>query len=794
MDSSGSRSDGHGAATTITQDGRSIAIDTPLGKDTLILVSVDGQETVSRGYVYQAEFVTKAADTQIRTLLGKAATLWLGNSSPSERRPLHGHVRHLKRMGMDPRGYRMWRAEVVPWMWFLTRSVDCRIYQDKSVPDIIRSVLDEHELSHYRFRLFGEYPKLVFCVQYRETAFDFISRLMEHLGIAYWFEHAADRHTLVMSDDSRTAAYCDQRQVKLADRQDLGEVQWVEQDFTVRSGQWALKDYDFEVPTKNLRTNVSTVLGSPPLSRFEIFDFPGCYTSADEGKRLTRLRMEAEEAVHSQVSGKGNSTGFDAGKRFDLAGDEPDEAGQPRSYYLTDVRHSATDPIDYASAPPPPTYSNRFTGIPADVPFRPERSTHRPVVQGLQTATVVGPAGESIHVDKYGRVRVLFHWDRRGKHGEDASCWIRVSQAVAGSQYGGIAIPHVGHEVIVSFLEGDPDRPLIVGNVHNGGNMPPITLPADKDKTMLRDHGDNKIVMHGKAGKQHLSLVSPRSLNLYAVKSVGKALSADINFFDRNGSFSDPIDTFEDPNSLKELFTLFKAMDDPSNPKFQDTNSPGTTLTSVTSAPTPGAVDAISPSALADTAATCDINSMSEGNINGLSLGNTNAWVYSNSNTWVDQNSNSQVNGSLVALIKGNSTTTIDGTSLTTINSGARSVVTGNNTTIVSEDNITKAPGNYTYASTNVTRAHRNSTFCTGDNNTLVAGINDTVYFGLNMTLGLGLNLTVAPGMAIQLNGFSISNNGFNIATNSIKIHTTDGVDLKTVGFSFLTTALHLIA
>ena len=721
MDPSGGRPDEHGAAAPMTQDGRSIAIDTPLGKDTLILVSVDGAETVSRGYVYRAEFVTQAPDAQIRTLLGKAATLWLGNASPSERRPLHGHVRHLKRMGRDPRGYRMWRAEVVPWMWFLTRSVDCRIYQDKSVPDIIRSVLDEHDLSHYRFRLFGDYPKLVFCVQYRETAFHFISRLMEHLGIAYWFEHAADRHTLVMSDDSRTAAYCDQRQVKLADRQDLGEVQWVEQDVTVRSGQWALKDYDFEVPTKNLRTNVSTVHSSPPFSRFEIFDFPGCYTSADEGKRLTRLRMEAEEAVHSQLSGQGNSTGFDAGKRFDLDGDEPDDAGQSHSYFLTEVRHSAADPVNYASAPPPPTYSNRFTGIPADVPFRPERTTHKPFVQGLQTATVVGPAGESIHVDKYGRVRVLFHWDRRGKHGEDASCWIRVSQAVAGSQYGGIAIPHVGHEVIVSFLEGDPDRPLIVGNVHNGTNMPPINLPADKNKTMLRDHGDNKIIMHGKAGKQHLSLVSPRSLNMFAARGVAKSLSAATQFVSKDGStINDDVDGYEDQGSLTEIWNIFNSLETGASDANDDPHKQANILSQAQTANT------------ADQGASIDINSLSEGNINSLSFGRTNEWVWSDCNSWIRGNSNTKVLSDTNSEVDGNTT------SLT--NGWANSRVMGTSTSDFNSEVTTNIYSN-------------NKTFVSGNNTQVVVGTNDGVTLGLSTATVFGGAITLALPVSLQLFG-----------------------------------------
>ncbi len=540
-----------------TQDGRSIAIETSLGKDVVVLVGLDGVDRVSRGFVYTAEFVTCASDDQIRTLLAKPVTLWLHNNAETTRRPLHGHVRHLTRLHQDGRGYRCWRAEIVPQMWFLTCSVDCRIYQNLSLVEIIRSIFDECGLSHYQFRLLNTYSRMLYCVQYRESAFDFVSRLLEQAGISYWFEHAADRHTLVLADSNRLAPFCQPRKATFSERSDFGEIQEVTQDFAVHTGHWALNDFDFEVPTKNLRTRQSTIFASMMSGGSEKFDYPGHYTSPDQGHWQTRLRIEEEEVRHSQMSGLSSCARFDPGQRFEFERQESSGAAPVAEYFLTEVRHTARDLFNYGNTDQPATYSNRFVCIPAEMPFRPERLTPRPVIPGLQTATVVGPTGESIHVDKYGRIRVLFHWDRRGKRDEHASCWIRVSQAVAGSQYGGISIPHVGHEVIVSFLEGDPDRPLIVGNVHNGSNMPPINLPGDKNKTMLRDHGDNKIIMQGKAGKQHLSLVSPRSVNMFAVKNVAKSLSAaamldGVNFQD----FDDDIDS----KALDEMQTIYNAL------------------------------------------------------------------------------------------------------------------------------------------------------------------------------------------------------------------------------------------
>ena len=496
------------------------------------------------------------------------------------------------------------------------------------------------------------------------------------------------------------------------------------------------------------------------MKRFEIFDYPGHYLERGKGTELTRLRVEQEEAQHHRISGAGRYVGFDPGKRFILLPDRDDPGAKPKPYFLTEVRHSARDSRYFANEEEPVPYSNRFTAIPATSPFRPERLTPRPVVQGPQTATVVGPAGENIHTDQYGRVRVLFHWDHRGKRDEHASCWMRVSQTSAGSRWGSLAITHVGQEVIVEFLEGDPDRPIVTGHVHNGTNMPPIPLPEHQNKTIIRDHGDNKIVMHGKAGKQYMSMVSPRSLNMIAVRSAAKSLSADVTFASKNGAINDSIDSFEDSDSLTELWNIFQTLEYGT----PDAN----TRASANILP--------APMGTSDSGASIDINSISEGNINGLSLKNTNAWVYGNSNSWVHKDAN--------AKILGNSTSEVDGDATLT--------VLGNNVTDVTHDNRTSADNNYTSANNNYTFTHLNVT--TAHANITLAFANLTAYLGTNLTLGLGLNLTFVPGFNMQFCGFNISNNGFNVSTNSIKIDTTDGVELKDAGLNVLTTLLHLIA
>jgi type VI secretion system secreted protein VgrG len=636
LDENSSDGAGGGPEDQPTQAGHLLQIETELGKDVLLLTALDGVETVSRGFVYTIEMLTIASDDKVRGLLGHPVTLWLRNDSATERRPLHGHIRHLTRVSVDARGNRRWQAEVVPFMWFLKHSVDCRIYQDLTIPEIIRSVFDEHELTHYELRLHEQYPKQVYRVQYRESAFDFVSRLMEHVGIFYWFEHDKDRHLLVLADSNRVAKFTEPQQVVQSLRPDLGHIQELVHDFEFRTGNWALNDFDFEVPTKNLRTREPTVLDVPPMKRFEIFDYPGSYIMPEEGKRLTRLRIQEEEAHHHKVSGTGSFAGFDAGRRFALMPDRQRNGEKPASYLLTEVRHTARDTNYFSAETAPATYSNRFVCIPVETPFRPERQTDRPTVQGPQTATVVGPAGENIHTDQYGRVRVLFHWDRRGKRDEHASCWIRVSQVSAGSRWGSLAIPHVGQEVMVDFLEGDPDRPIVTGHVHNGDNMPPLNLPRDKDKTIMRDHGDNKLIMHGKAGYQWMSMVSPRAINFVAMRSPARSLSASIA---GDGSGPD-FDLDIGSRGWNELQAVYKELaQQKTTPKqLQNPAFAGVHID-------PSNLDQGNKNLGDFQADTVDINTLSEGDINSLSIGDTNAWVGNSMNQEVVGNTETVSHG-----------------------------------------------------------------------------------------------------------------------------------------------------
>jgi type VI secretion system secreted protein VgrG len=376
-----------------------------------------------------------------------------------------------------------YHAQVVPWLWFLTRQADCRIFQNLAVPDILTQVFNLFpNFKDFRLSLQATYPQLEYCVQYRETSFNFVSRLMEECGIFYYFDHSTQgKHTMVLADQSSNLPACpgsplsyDTQVGGLLDPEVIDN--WhVGQE--VRTGKYTVTDYNFITPSTSLLANDPTVVPLPASQSLELFDYPGLHTNKDDGDTVAKVRMQEEEASYMVVSGAGNCRGLMSGYSFTLKNHY--RGDQNTSYVVTEVRHFGSAGQSYTSAGTQggETYSNHFTCIPASVPYRPARVTPKPFVQGPQPALVVGKSGEEIWVDQYGRVIVQFYWDRLGQQNENSSCWIRTSQPWAGGNWGAMWIPRIGQEVLVSFLEGDPDRPVITGRVYNANEMPPYALP-----------------------------------------------------------------------------------------------------------------------------------------------------------------------------------------------------------------------------------------------------------------------------------------------------------------------------
>jgi type VI secretion system secreted protein VgrG len=465
-----------------SQDHRLIAVDTPLGKDVLLLQELTGIEAISSLFSYELNLLAYENDSIVfKDIVGQKVTITLSLPDGTPRY-INGYVSRFTQGGTDARLFTHYHAQVVPWLWFLTRQADCRIFQNLAVPDIISQVFNLFDFKDFRLSLKGSYPQLEYCVQYRETSFNFVSRLMEEFGIFYYFDHSTEgKHTMVLADQSSTLPACPSSPVsydtQVGGLEDPEVISNWHVGQEVRTGKYTVTDYNFITPSTSLLANDPTVVDLSASHPLELFDYPGLHTNKDQGDTVAKVRMQEEEAGYMVVSGEGNCRGLMSGYSFELKNHY--RGDQNTNYVVTEVRHFASAGQSYTTAGTlgAETYSNHLTCIPASVTYRPPRITPKPFVQGPQPALVVGKAGEEIWVDKYGRVIVQFYWDRLGQKNENSSCWIRTSQPWAGGNWGAMWIPRIGQEVLVSFLEGDPDRPVITGRVYNANQMPPYTLP-----------------------------------------------------------------------------------------------------------------------------------------------------------------------------------------------------------------------------------------------------------------------------------------------------------------------------
>jgi type VI secretion system secreted protein VgrG len=464
---------------TYTQDTRLLSVDTPLGKDVLLMSGFSGTEAISRLFTFQLELYSTKGDIAPKDIIGKSVT-WAVSFHHSKPRYFNGIVSRFSSGGKSLQGIYHYSADVVPALWLLTRTSNCRMFQNKTASDIIQAVIKEYGVTEVKPDLKATYKPREYCVQYRETAFNFVSRLMEEEGIFYYFTHDNGKHTLVLADNKNTHKDVPESKAHVTGGGTGTNTisSWLHtREF--RPGKWTVTDYNFETPSTSLLASSPTVVKLPGNEKYEKFDFPGEYTKKAEGDAESKVRMEEDETPYDIVQGTSTCVTFTAGGKF--TADRHDvEAEQGKGYILTSVAHNSADADSYA---------NHFTAIPDTVPFRPERSSARPVVPGTQPAVVVGPKGQEIYTDKYGRVKVHFFWDRESKKDENSSCWIRVAQIMAGKRWGASFWPRIGQEVLVAFLEGDPDRPIIVGVVYNAEQMPPYQGdgPDDKHKS------DNKV-------------------------------------------------------------------------------------------------------------------------------------------------------------------------------------------------------------------------------------------------------------------------------------------------------------
>jgi type VI secretion system secreted protein VgrG len=499
-----------GELMAIAQQHRRIAITTPLGKDVLLLRGFTGSEAISQLFHFDLDLLSENDSIHFQDVVGKNVTLRIYDANGAERN-WNGFISRFSQ-GSQDRRLTAYRAQMVPWLWFLTRTSDCRIFQNKKAPDIIQQIFQDLGFSDFKLRLYGDFVQRDYCVQYRETDFNFVSRLMEEEGICYYFEHQEGKHTLVLANDTAAHDPCPTQKTARYDfrggsvtYEDVVTEWHYEEEF--RPGAWAQTDYNFETPSTSLAVSVNG------KNHYEIYEYPGEYGVRPAGESLAKIRLQ-EQTVPTQVfQGASGCRYFTSGYQFTLQ--DHYRADLNQAYLIRSVRHMATQGGNYqvgGGAGDEQTYRNSLECIPAATPFRPARVTPEPFVQGCQTAVVVGPSGEEIYTDKYGRVKVQFYWDREGKKNENSSCWIRVSHPWAGQGWGAISIPRIGQEVIVDFLEGDPDRPIIVGRVYNAEQMPPFGMPGGavvsgvKSNSTKGGGGYNEISLNDTKGTELINI------------------------------------------------------------------------------------------------------------------------------------------------------------------------------------------------------------------------------------------------------------------------------------------------
>ncbi|EMS1591908.1 type VI secretion system tip protein VgrG [Salmonella enterica] len=494
----------------------------------LLFASLDGGETLSElfSYVVQLKtpdtlnlgYVSPAANLPLKPMVGKDLCVNIELDGGGKRH-ISGLVTAARVVGHEGRSV-TYELRMEPWVKLLTHTSDYKAFQNKTVVDILDEVLAEYPYPVEK-RLVESYPVRTWQVQYGETDFDFLQRLMQEWGIYWWFEHSEDSHTLVLADAISAHKACPdsplvewhQEGLKL----DKEFIHTITANESLRTGQWVLDDFDFTKPRSLLANTVANPRETGHAT-YEHYEWPGDYFDKSEGEMLTRIRMEAQRSPGSRVLGGGNIRTLMTGYTFTLENYPTAEVNQ--EYLLMQTLLFVQDNAQHSGQDQHFTFSTRFELHPTREVFRPQRTMSKPHTKGPQSAIVTGPAGQEIWTDQYGRVKVQFGWDRYGKMDENSSCWIRVSYPWAGKGFGMIQIPRIGQEVLVDFKNGDPDLPIIVGRTYNQDTMPPWGLPGMASQSGIFSHSlyggptnGNMLRFDDKTGAEEVKFHAEKDLN-----------------------------------------------------------------------------------------------------------------------------------------------------------------------------------------------------------------------------------------------------------------------------------------
>ena len=504
------------AAASALLGERLLGISGSFAPGTFAVEHFGGSESLGNPFSYEVVLISPSSDFDISSLVGDTVTVTVALGDGNTRY-FNGYVTRMTLVDIFDT-YARYQIRVEPWLYMLSSRINSRIFQNKSIPDIAKELFRDHGFSDFEDQLSASYATREYVVQYRESDFAFVSRILAHAGIYYYFRHEESRHVLVLADAaSAHAAVPDYAKVEFhpqgtptAEADEFinrWEVvhQW-------RSGAYASDDFDFERPKADLTAQLQ-VNAKHKKGDLEIFDYPAGYVQQPDVEGYVRTRLQNVQSDVEVASGSGDVRGVGAGNLFTLTGFPSDK--QNKQYLIVVGSYdSMNSSHDTGGSQQTEYFHFSFSAIDSTVPFSPPLPATRPRVEGPQTAIVVGESGDEITTDKYGRIKVQFRWDREGKSDENSSCWVRVAQLWAGSGWGGIHIPRIGQEVIVDFLEGDPDRPIITGRVYNADNMPPYDLPANKTQSGIKSRSSkggapsnfNEIRFEDKKGSEELHI------------------------------------------------------------------------------------------------------------------------------------------------------------------------------------------------------------------------------------------------------------------------------------------------
>ena len=503
-----------------------ITVTTPAGDGALMFWKLSGMEVVSRSFALEVGLLSTDARLDRKSMLGQPITINIPTQGPTATpRYLNGKITSVNvQSSTEVNGsrYAIYTLKMESDLWPMLRDRNQRIFQNQRVPDIIKTVLTEYGV-HVEDKLTGEYRSWEYCVQYQENSYDFISRLMELEGIYFFFSHEADKHTLVLMDSAAQHQPYEGYEVipyhvseSGGSTSEEGIGKWAISE-RVTPGIYSIDDYDFRKPNAWLfqaRQNPA----SPSPGQIDYYEWPGRFVDHSHGEFYARIRQEEWQVEHQRIDAVGTALGIVPGHTFTLG--QPPYASDSGDYLVVSAAYTLQENTYASGSSEASIHKINFVVIPADITFRSAQRTEWPRTHGPQTARVVGPAGESIWTDKYGRVKVKFHWDRLAKGDDTSSCWVRVSSAWAGQGFGGVQIPRVGDEVVIDFINGDPDRPIITGRVYNEASMPPWVLPAaatqmgfmSRSKDGTPDNA-NALRFEDKSGEEQLWMQAERNMD-----------------------------------------------------------------------------------------------------------------------------------------------------------------------------------------------------------------------------------------------------------------------------------------